>query len=218
MAEVVRGLSRQTWLLLGVLGICVLVAAWDFLLTPQGAPPASKAKDVQGLSAAILFSGVVGGLIVWGFTVVSGWVIRTRQRGRELRGLARVIRPEMERNASGLAYLQQVGVRGPGALSLADYHREHPIYDAWRDTRTRLAELMPEEDFAVLANFYEALDLLKHIAEREEHKGWDDASDAAVRIQLKEAEKGSIDAMRIVDGYCESQWKPLVGWSPGPID
>ena len=77
VAEVVRGLSRQTWLLLGVLGICVLVAAWDLLLTPPGAPPASEANDVQGLSAATLLSGVVGGLIVWGFTVVSGWVIRS---------------------------------------------------------------------------------------------------------------------------------------------
>ena len=164
----------------------------------------------------LLLSGAAGGVIVFVLTTIAGAVVRTRQRGRELAGLARVILPEMERNASVLASLQQAGMKRK--LSLARYHSEHPIYDAWRDTRTKLAELMPMDDFAVLARFYEELELLKHIAEREERKGWDDASDAAVRIQLKEAERGSLDAMQIVEGYSIARWTPLAGWGPGRVE
>jgi hypothetical protein len=168
------------------------------------------------LSAATLLSGALGAAIVFVLTVVYGEVVRTRQRGRELTGLARVIRPEIKRNTEALQYLQRIGAQG--TLTRADYQREHPIYDAWRDTRTKLAQLMPMQDFAVLANFYEELELLNHIAERAEREGWDDAAEAAVRIQVKAVEEGSMEAMWIVDGYCVARWTPLAGWGPGPIE
>jgi hypothetical protein len=121
--------------------------------------------DSQGVTFDTLLSGAVGALIVFVLAEGARWVIRTRQRGRELKGLARVIRPEMTRNASALDSLSYKAERG--RLTRIAYYNEHPIYDAWRDTRTKLAELMPEQDFKVLANFYEELELLNHIAERE---------------------------------------------------
>jgi hypothetical protein len=181
----------------------------DILLT--GAAPSA---DVPGLSAATLLSGAVGGLIVFVLTVASGAVVRTRQRGRELRGLARVIRPEMERNAESLETFQRL--REQGRLNRTDYQREHPIYDAWGDTRTKLAELMPMQDFGVLANFYEALEFLMHSAEREE---WDEGVEAGARIRLRMSAKQIMDAMRVVDGYCVAEWSwRLWSWCPGPTD
>jgi hypothetical protein len=181
----------------------------DILLT--GAAPSA---DVPGLSAATLLSGAVGGLIVFVLTVASGAVVRTRQRGRELRGLARVIRPEMERNAESLETFQRL--REQGRLNRTDYQREHPIYDAWGDTRTKLAELMPMQDFGVLANFYEELELLNNIVERGE---WDDADRAAARNRLEASANWSTKAMRVVDGYCEAEWSwRRWSWRPGPIE
>jgi hypothetical protein len=176
------------------------------------------AKDVRRVSSDVpvyytLLSGTVGGLIVFVLTVGSGWVVRTRQRGRELSGLARVIRPEMERNAEALMILRKL--KEHSALSPDAYQREHPIYNAWLDTRTKLAELMQPGDFRVLSYFYEELELLDHTASR----GGSSMEDAQkVDIRLAACEESSLPAMSIVDGYCEARWKPLAGWSPGPIE
>ena len=70
----------------------------------------------------------------------------------------------MERNADALMILRKLKERS--ALSPEAYQREHPIYDAWRDTRIKLAELMQPEDFRVLSYFYEELELLDHAAPR----------------------------------------------------
>jgi hypothetical protein len=195
----------------------VLVAAWDFLLTALGAPPASEANDVQGGSFAdtLLSGAVVGGVIVFVLTVVYREWVRIGQQGTLLRGLARVIHPEMKRNVKALEYLQKYA-RERNALTRADYQREHPIDDAWRDARTRLAEVMPRQDFAVLASFYEELELLTHSAERGE---WDEGVEAGARIQLRVSAKQIMDAMRVVDGYCVAEWSwRLWSWCPGPID
>ena len=176
------------------------------------------ASGVRGVSSDVpiyytLLSGAVGALIVFVLTVGSGWVVRTRQRGRELSGLARAIRPEMERNADVLMILRKLKERA--ALSPEAYQREHPIYDAWRDTRIKLAELMQPEDFRVLSYFYEELELLDHTAPRS-GRSMEDAQ--KVDIRLAACEESSLPATRIVDGYCDARWKPLAGWSPGPLE
>lgn len=165
------------------------------------------------LSPESLLSGAVGAVVVFIFTVTSGAVVRIRQRGRELAGLARVVRPEMKRNAEALAILYQ-GM-GQGVFDPDSYQREHHIYDAWHDTRTRLAQHMQQQDFAVLVDFYEALELLDNAIQR---YNVDDAHrDTAIR-RLELCYERRLDAMRVVDGYCVARWRIFKGWVPGDIE
>jgi hypothetical protein len=77
-------------------------------------------------------------VIVFVLTTTAGVVVRTVQRGRELRGLSRVLWPEMKRNWTAIGVLWA----GGGRFDLNTYRGEHPTRDAWIDTRVRLSQLM----------------------------------------------------------------------------
>jgi hypothetical protein len=166
-----------------------------------------------GLTPDNPLSGAVGAVIVFVLTVVYGAVVRTLQRGRELVGLSRVIRPEMERNVDALDIIHQVGRQGGPHSQI--YQEVHPIYDAWRDTRTRLAQLMPAHDFAILANFYEELELLDNTMQR---LGDSDADREQAALRVDTCYEKRLDAMRVVDGYCAARWRLFAGWVPGDIE
>jgi hypothetical protein len=146
-----------------------------------------------------LLSGAVGAVLVFVPTTASGAVVRTLQRGRELLGLARVIRPEMERNSDVIGILQCAG------LDADTYRNEHPTWDAWRDTRVRLSQLMKVEDFAKLANFYDALEMLDVAINHDP---------VMAESWLAPAADYQIMAMKVVDGYRDARWRIFKGWMP----
>jgi hypothetical protein len=155
------------------------------------------------LSPDNLLSGAVGALIVFTLTVVYGAVIRALQRGRELVGLARVVRPEMERNSDAIGILQHAG------LDPNTYRSQHPTRDAWRDTRIRLSQLMKDEDFAELANFYDYLEMLDVTINH---------NPIMAQSWLESAVRHQLPAMKVVDGYCRARWRIFKGWIPGDIE
>jgi hypothetical protein len=81
--------------------------------TPLGqrADRGTTQKDVRYSEPGLwmLWSGVAGGVVVYVLTTVTGWMVRIRQRGRELRGLSRVLRPEMKRNSKTIGILAVQG-------------------------------------------------------------------------------------------------------------
>jgi hypothetical protein len=148
--------------------------------------------------------GAAGGVVVFVLTTVTAWVVRMRQRGRELRGLSRVLRPEMERNSNTIGILA-----GPAGFERGTYLDDPPTRDAWLDTRVRLSELMQEDDFANLARFYAALELLATAVTREDP--------LLTEAHLGEAAEHGDSAMQVVEGYCNAQWRPFKGPVPGPL-
>ena len=145
-------------------------------------------------------SGVAGGVIVFVLTTINSVVVRTRQRGRELRGLSRVMRPEMQRNSETIGVLKVAG------FDRATYLNDPPTRDAWLDTRVRLSELMQEDDFANLARFYAALELLDTAVTREDP--------LLAEAHLAEAAEHEDSAMQVVEGYCNAWWWPFKGHRP----
>lgn len=150
-----------------------------------------------------LLSGAIGAIIVFILTVVYGAVIRTLERGKELVGLARVIRPEMERNSDAIDTLKHAG------LDPNTYRSEHPTRDAWRDTRVRLSQLMRAEDFAKVANFYDSLEMLEVTI---------DDNPVMAQSWLESAAREQLPAMNVTDGYCYARWRIFKGWVPGDTE
>jgi len=151
----------------------------------------------------LLLSGAAGGLIVYFLTTLTGWAVRTRQRGRELQGLARVLWPEMKRNS------QTIGVLRAAGFDQRTYRSEHPTLDAWHEVRVRLSQLLPEDDFAVLAKFYDTLEMLEAAVT---------LNDPLIWQHLEPAQDHKRSAMQVVEGYCNAQWRPFKGHTPGPLE
>jgi hypothetical protein len=156
----------------------------------------------MGLILNNLLSGAVGGVIVFVLTTLTGVVVRTLQRGRELRGLSRVLWPEMKRNWKAIGVLRAAG------FDSNTYRAEHPTRDAWGNTRIRLSQLMPEHDFAILANYYDDLEMLDAAVTH---------GDSLAQWHLDSAVEHQRPAMKVVEGYCNARWRPLKGHGPGPL-
>jgi hypothetical protein len=142
--------------------------------------------------------GVVGGVIVFVLTTITGVVMRTVQRGRELRGLSRVLWPEMKRNWTA------IGVLKAGGFDPNTYQGEHPTERAWLDTRVKLSQLMRAHDFAILTKFYDELELLDTAVTR---------GDTMAQWYLPHERP----AMKVVEGYCNARWRPFKGYGLGPL-
>jgi hypothetical protein len=178
--------------------------------SPQTASP-QAAQTTKGGWAGIpswLRSGAAGGLLVFVLTTTVGAVVRTRQRGRELRGLSRVLWPEMRRNKLAISNLatgklgHNTTTRGQGRNKpKADY----PTREAWLATRAKLAELMREEDFDALARYYAELEALEVARDRDL---------ATVALSAGKAKNHEDQARRVVEGYCNARWS--FGYRPGP--
>jgi hypothetical protein len=140
-------------------------------------------------------AGAAGGVIVFVLTTITGAVVRTRQRGRELRGLSRVLWPEMKRNCNAIGVLRAAGY-DPNT-----YRGEHPTRNAWLDTRVRLSQLMLEHDFAILAMFYDDLEMLDAAVTHDDPLAW---------RHVDVAEEHARPAMKVIEGYCAARWR----WRP----
>jgi hypothetical protein len=142
-------------------------------------------------------------VVVFLLTTITGAVVRTLQRGRELRGLSRVLLPEMQRNSTTIGVLRVAG------YDTNTYRDNPPTRDTWLDTRVRLSQLMLEHDFANLARFYVALERLENVVTR----------DAPLwpQVYLEEAVDHQHLAMQVVAGYCDARWRPFKGHVPGPL-
>src|SRR5215210_5061696 len=129
-------LAHRRMVLVGVFVVLLLVVAALLVSAPPGV-------RTGGLSstASVLLSGAAGGVLVFALTTTAGWVVRTRQRGRELRGLSRVLWPEMKRNWLAVGALKHWRL---GRNMTKD---DFPTREAWLDTRNRLSQLMREADF-----------------------------------------------------------------------
>jgi hypothetical protein len=149
----------------------------------------------------VLLGGAAGGVFVFALTTTAGWVVRTRQRGRELRGMSRMLWPEMRDDWIAVGAIK---VRGftPNA-SEGDY----PIREAWLDTRAKLGQLMPEEAFDPLAKYQADIELLDAAMTRK---------DPIVQWYAGKAQDHERPAMRVVEGYCNARWRPF-GYRPGPL-
>jgi hypothetical protein len=161
-------------------------------------------EDARAVSLGLdmQWSGAAGAGLVAIFTVVYTEVREARQRGRELRGLARVIRPKMERNSDAIDTLKHAG------LDPATYRDEHPTRDAWYDTRVRLSQLMKDEDFHKLAMFYDDLEMLDVTINN---------TPVMAEAWLTAAASHMLPAMRVVDGYCDARWRVLKEWTPADL-
>jgi hypothetical protein len=204
----------RTWLVVLVVAVLLVLIALAGIGREPNAPLGQRAdrgttqRDVGGLVPELWLSGVAGGVVVFALTTVTSGVVRTRQRRRELRGLSRVLRPEMERNSKKIGILA-----GPGGFSRHTYLSEPPTRATWLDTRVRLSELMQEDDFAILAKFYAALELLETAVVTP-----DAPLEFEIRMRLDEAAEHGDSAMQVVERYCSAQWWPFKGLSPGPTE
>jgi hypothetical protein len=98
-----------------------------------------------------------------------------------------------------------------GGFDLNTYLDERPTRDAWLGTRVRLAQLMQEDDFAIIDKFYAALELLESAVTH------DAPLEFVIRMRLDEAAEHGDSAMQVVEGYCNAKWLPFKGFIPDPI-
>ncbi len=157
--------------------------------------------DQQPVAEQLLI-GAAGGVIVFALTTIFGVVQRAVQRGKELRGLSRVLWPEMKRNwlAIGSLKVQNYGHR--------PYRGGYPTREAWLAARVRLSQLMREDDFGTLARYYAEVELLEAAVARD---------DPVVGSYADKAKDHELRALEVVEGYCDARWQLFEGHGPGPL-
>jgi hypothetical protein len=186
-------LAHRRVVLVGVLVVLLLALAAFLVSATQGASTGGPSSGTE-----VLLSGAAGGVIVFVLATTAGVVVRTVHQGRELRGLSRVLLPEMDRN-----WLATGAIKA-SSKAKGDY----PIREAWIDTRVRLSQLMREEDYRVLAKYYADLEELEAAVNRNDHiVGW----------YAGKAQDHESAAKRVVEGYCNARWQPF-SYRPGPPD
>jgi hypothetical protein len=158
----------------------------------------------RGSLSSVLLSGAAGGVIVFILTTTAGVVVRTRQQGRELRGMSRVLWPEMKRNWLAVGSLKT------GRMGRNVSEDDHPIREAWLDTRTKLSQLMREKDFDTLAKYYADLAVLEAAVTN---------NLVTVTFYAGKAQDHEIPALKVVEEYRDARWRPwpFRGYGPGPL-
>lgn len=114
------------------------------------------------MSVGLIALGAILGAFA---SLVFGEWREARQRIWEKAGLARLLLAEVERNSPdrkkpSVVIKEVVDARGIRHEVVETYTEKPPMLDAWRETRTRLAQLLESQDFMALADYYQILQTL----------------------------------------------------------
>jgi hypothetical protein len=115
----------------------------------------------------VLVAGIFTVLLAQIVVTLREWYVRAADRKRERKGLLRILFAEIDENQSFLEFFERVH---RGVMKEEDKQRayrrhleEEDIFtEAWKDTRVKLAQLLPSDEFATLAGYYGHLATLKN--------------------------------------------------------
>jgi hypothetical protein len=126
------------------------------------------------------------GIVGAASTYVLNTITRHGQNRREKVGLTRLLYHELEGNRSVLyTQVYQLSDKILAEKLRSEKYDLHLATDGWEAARVRLAQLLSEDEFAVLCNYYISLRVLKDYIQGQLHE-----SD---KIDLNEALKGAKD-------------------------